>query len=218
MVELDQFTVDESTPPRMTPELLRVQVPEGYTEERIAAPAAAPPKGPEVAKPTEASGAAPTKAATDPVPVAPAIPQPPALSQGPDFELPTPGGAKVSLGSLKGNIVVLEFAGSWCLPCRHAHPELQESLGAYEGKPVKVFMLSVREKVREAAADDVRARGHTFGVLLDADAVAKQYNVRSYPTYFVLGRDGEVLKMIGGYTKGETIAEVKRVVDEALAK
>jgi thiol-disulfide isomerase/thioredoxin len=217
VMEIENLTVSSEEPSAQARELLRVAVPEGFTEDRVEIAPPPPPVLPtpvEEASPgkidefKEATGKEGVTEAINnpPQPVAPATPAEPALTQGPDFELSAPDGTKVSLASLRGNVVILEFSGSWCLPCRDAHRELAELQATMQGKPVRIYMMAVREKDPDNAAAVLSKGGYTFGVLTGADATAKAYRVKTYPTYVVLGFDGEVLKIEGIYKKGETIS------------
>lgn len=135
----------------------------------------------------------------------------------PPFELPSAAGGKVSLSSLAGNVVVLQFWGTWHLPSRAACADLQALAAQFEQQKVKVFACSVRERSDDTPRDFVRSAGYTFGVLLDADQTAETYGVVRYPTYAVIGPGGELLDTIVGYKKDETLKKLAESVARALA-
>jgi thiol-disulfide isomerase/thioredoxin len=135
----------------------------------------------------------------------------------PDFELATPTGEKVKLSSLKGSVVVLDFWGTWCLPCRQAAPEVQKLSDTFKDKGVKVFGLAVREKSDQEPTTYWQENKHTYGLLLKADDVAKTYKVRMYPTYVVIGKEGEIVHIAAGYEPGKTMPAVTDAVERALA-
>ena len=133
----------------------------------------------------------------------------------PDFELANETGEKVKLSGLHESVVVLDFWGTWCLPCRRASPELQKLVDDYKGKPVKAFGLAVRETTDEKPIAYMKEGNYTYGLLLKADEVAKLYRVKAYPTYFVVGKSGEVVYSVAGYDD-KTFPAIRRAVDAAL--
>jgi len=123
--------------------------------------------------------------------------------KAPGWELKTPGGDQVALESLQGNVVVLDFFGSWCIPAEDAAPHLQRLADHFDGKPVKVFGLACKEASPEAPQAWMEDMGVSYGLLLDADQVARTYQVRQYPTRFVIGFNGEILHTSKGFDPSE---------------
>lgn len=134
----------------------------------------------------------------------------------PDFELPAPDGQKVTLSSLRGNVVVLDFWGTWCLPCKKASPELQRLADDFKSHPVKVYGLAVREQSDDKPIAYMADNKYTYGLLLRADDVAKQYKVKVFPTYFVIGREGEIVHIATGYDPDTTFPEIRAAIQRAL--
>jgi thiol-disulfide isomerase/thioredoxin len=214
ITEISNIVVDNTNPPRMPPEMLHVTVPEGYTEDRVPPPPPPAPPAPTPDKLTRASPDAKPDAKPNPAPTGPPPPPPaPLVLKAPDFDLKDGKGQSVTLASLKGSVVVLEFGGTWCLPLRDAHPELETFTKDYKDLPVKVYMLDVREKVKANAIDDITKGSYSFGLLLDADPIAKSYSIRRYPTYVVIDKEGNINKTEGGFKKVETINAVRDAVN-----
>lgn len=135
----------------------------------------------------------------------------------PDFTLPDAEGNTVSLESLHGNVVVLDFWGTWCVPCHKASPKLQALVDHFAGKPMKVVGLAVHERDHDAPAKYMKEHGYTYDLLLDADKVAKQYKVRAYPTFYVIGADGEILATVKR-VEDDTFEKMTELIERALAK
>jgi thiol-disulfide isomerase/thioredoxin len=215
ILELSDVRADESSPPRMPQEMVRVAVPAGYTEERVAPPTApVPPKQPVAAQPEPPKGV-PTEDYQVPAP-APVEPPPPQVLTAPEFSLKTPAGDTVTLSSLRGKIVVLEFAGSWCIPLRDAHPELEDLAQRYKSKDVVVYLVNVREKSASNMVSDLSRGSFTFGLLLNGDATAAAYNIKRYPSYCVIDKDGLLKLTEAGFVKGQTMAAVGNAIEAAL--
>lgn len=204
-------TVYELTNVKVNPEIsadrFTLATPEGYKRDAMAKPivrsgspgADNPPVIPPKARPTPGDQDGP-----------------PALRTAPAFELRTIDGKTVSLASLKGNVAVLGFWGSWHRGGRLAAPELQALADRYKGKPVKVYWLALKGKDEQGIQDFLKQTGLTVGTLTDADATAKDYQVRSYPGFVVVGFDGEVLHQTGGFVAKETMGEMQKAIDSYL--
>lgn len=208
---------DLTKPTDLKPEALAFPVPEGFTEEKVTPPATATPKNAEV----PASGAVPkggdaSLPMTHPAQATPADEHVTARTPAPEFELADATGKKVSLSSLRGNVVLLDFWGTWCIPCRASHKELAAMEEGFKDKPVKVLSLAVREKSKDAPIEYMKKNNYTFGLLLDADPVAEQYHVKAYPTFVLIGQDGQVLSRFEAFKKDETIPAIKRMIEEML--
>ncbi len=111
---------------------------------------------------------------------------------GADLEKGAPG-ESVKLSKLRGNVVVIDFWGTWCVPCRQSAPLVQALSEHFKDQKVKVYGLAVRERSDAAPINAFREAKHTYGLLIRADDVAKAYKVRSYPTLVVIGKEGEIL-------------------------
>ncbi|MEO0483528.1 MAG: TlpA disulfide reductase family protein, partial [Planctomycetota bacterium] len=139
------------------------------------------------------------------------------VEMAPHFELESLAGGQITLEDLRGKIVLLDFWGTWCLPCKKASPFIQELHEDYADKRVAVYALAFR-----SPDDDVRAyfedHKYTYGSLLQADDVVRDYKVRAFPTYVLLGIHGqEIARFVGGKPE-ETFAEIRATIDQHLAE
>ncbi len=132
----------------------------------------------------------------------------------PDFELASTTGEKVKLSGLRGGVTVLDFWGTWCIPCRKASPDLQKLSESYKDKGVRVVSLAVREKDDAAPGNYMKEHNYTYTALLKGDDTAKAYKVKSYPTTFVIGPDGVIVGTMG-YEDG-FYTKLSALVDKAL--
>ncbi|QYK47631.1 MAG: redoxin domain-containing protein [Phycisphaeraceae bacterium] len=132
------------------------------------------------------------------------------------FSLRSAEGEIVSLDSLRGSVVVLDFMGSWSIQCRQSAPEVQALHERFKDRGVRVLGMSVRERSDDRPIAFFKDRGLGYTLLLGADGVASSYDVRTYPTFVVIGRGGELLGKFEKYVAGETIEQVSAMVEREL--
>ena len=125
----------------------------------------------------------------------------------PDFTLPTPYGETVKLNELRGQPVLVNFWATWCPPCRRQMPYLQAAFEE-KGQEVKFIAINVGEgsgTVRQY----IDYTGIGFTVALDRNrAVASAYNIRIYPTTFLVDEKGVIKHItLGAFrSKNEVMA------------
>jgi thiol-disulfide isomerase/thioredoxin len=132
---------------------------------------------------------------------APTPPAPRVGSAAPDFALPELGGhAALSLSSLRGRPVLVNFWATWCPYCRREMPLLARLVRLSGGR---VVVLGVDDTVAEPSVAQVRAyarRMHVnYPVLLDATgAVDSAFAVHAYPATFFVNAQGVVTGVVEG--------------------
>lgn len=118
------------------------------------------------------------------------------------FSLTTFSGNPLSLESLRGKVVMLNFWASWCVPaCYEEAPTLERTWRAYKDKGVTVVGVDVQDK--EAAAREFLSRfEHSFPNAPDPRGhVSVDYGVYGVPETFFIDRKGRVrFKHVGALT------------------
>jgi len=110
-----------------------------------------------------------------------------------DFSLDSLSGAKLSLGSLKGKLVFLNFWATWCGPCNIELPAIKVLYERLKSKGLVVLAVDLAED-RKTVERFVRAKGMQFPVVLDATGqVGALYGASSIPTTFIIDRSGKIL-------------------------
>ncbi len=137
------------------------------------------------------------------------------------FNLTNLEGKPVSLESLRGKVVVVDFWATWCGPCKASFPGMQLAVNQYKNDPEVAFVFidsweRGTDKVKNAA-DFITSKGYTFNVLMDTDdKVIASYGVSGIPTKYVLDRNGKIrFKAIGFEGSDEGLAEELSLMIEA---
>ena len=141
----------------------------------------------------------------------------PADTRPPGFSAATVDGPPLSLESLRGRVVLLNFWATWCLECRNEMPALEQLHRDYASRGLSVLAVNFRE-----APGTVRQYAHelslTMPLLVDpAGAITKSYGVIGLPTSFLIGRDGRAVARAIGPREWTTV-EARALIESLLTE
>ena len=117
-------------------------------------------------------------------------------AEAPLFAGPTPEGEEITLESLRGKIVLIDFWASWCGPCRRENPNVVRLYEQYKDQGFEILGVSLdRSKDRwvKAIADDKLTWLHLSDLKGWKSKYAQQYGVTSIPQTVLLDREGKIL-------------------------
>jgi peroxiredoxin len=121
----------------------------------------------------------------------------------PGFSLQSRDGGELSLASQKGNVVMINFWATWCVPCRQEMPHLQALYERYQSLGFELLAVNVEKDNAEGARKWLEETPVTFPVLFDPNnQVTKLYKVQTMPTTVLIGRDGTMRFIHHGYKPG----------------
>lgn len=102
------------------------------------------------------------------------------------------GGKDLKLADLKGKVVVLDFWGTWCGPCRAAMPHLKELYTKHKDAGLVVIGVHTTNGGEEMAKY-VQDEALPWPIALDVDkGTVTAFHVDSYPDYYVIDKAGNL--------------------------
>ena len=137
--------------------------------------------------------------------------------KAPAFKLTSLAGPEVTLDSLKGKVVLLDFWATWCGPCKQIMPVIQKLSEEFKDKGVAVFGVNTWEKKDDAAKKYMESKKYTYGCLLAGEDLAKTYGITGIPTLIIINKDGTIAKAEVG-AGGNVEADLRAAITAALAK
>ncbi len=136
-----------------------------------------------------AAAATPVAASPEATPGAERRPWPPGRPT-PPLVLPAWEGPAWSLASARGQVVLLNFWASWCVPCRDEMPSLELLAERHAADRLQVVAVNFRE-TDGAIQRFLDQTALSLPILRDADgAAARAWQVRIFPTTVAIGRNG----------------------------
>lgn len=124
----------------------------------------------------------------------------------PDFTAININGKKITLSEFKGKkVVILDFWASWCIPCRAGIPHLKTLYKKYNSKGLEVIAISTddnKDAWRKAINKDKSNIWQNVLITNAKDnAIRKNYQTVPIPLYFLIDKEGRVIKKWEGHTK-----------------
>ena len=134
----------------------------------------------------------------------------------PEFTATTLTGSKLSLSDYRGKVVVLNFWGSWCVPCRAEAPTLAALAAKYQPSGVSFLGVDVRDTTASALAF-----AHSFHITYpsvsdESSAITLDFTAKvpiaGTPTTLVVDRTGHIAGAVfGTVTYAELTAILAKV-------
>lgn len=136
-------------------------------------------------------------------------------TMAPPFSVKTMDGRTMSLDGLHGQVVLLDFWATWCVPCRQFLPRLQKLAADLKDEPFTLLSVSWDED-EDAWKQYVGANGMVWPQVLDADhQLSNAYGVDGLPHYFTIDADGALRSEVVGVGEDDIEARVRALLLKA---
>jgi len=121
----------------------------------------------------------------------------------------TDNGKQTSMGSLKGNVVLVNLWATWCGPCIKEMPDLSKISEELSDKNFKMIGLNVFQQEGSKKVEDFLKTNPVSYTILDANkevvdafSEADGKNIEAVPTTFIVDKNGKIAEtIIGGRSK-----------------
>lgn len=114
----------------------------------------------------------------------------------PEIALPDPDGELVSLSSLKGKYVLIDFWAAWCRPCRAENPNVVRAYNEYAEHNFEILGVSL-DKTKKAWLGAIEQDGlpwlHVSDLKFWNSIAAKTYQISSIPATYLIDPDGKII-------------------------
>jgi TonB family protein len=124
----------------------------------------------------------------------------------PDFSVTTLDGEFVTLQDLRGKVVLLDFWGTWCPPCRESTPSLVRYSKRHDPELFTIVGVAVNEPSDQGWREYVAKNKMAWPQYLDSTRkISSLFKVTGFPTYIIIDADGVIRERRTGWN-GDTMA------------
>lgn len=117
----------------------------------------------------------------------------------PEIEFEAIDGSKASLKQNKGNVILVNFWASWCLPCLEEMPQLKMLENHFGSKGFILFAINVEEQPREKVKNKISRDTMPLNLIYNvAASYLGPYKVKSLPLSILIDKESKIYKVYSG--------------------
>jgi cytochrome c biogenesis protein CcmG, thiol:disulfide interchange protein DsbE len=130
----------------------------------------------------------------------------------PNWTQTTATGAKLSLDSLRGKPVYLNFFATWCPPCNEEAPDVNALQKQYASRGLQTVGVDELENVAKAK-QFVDRFDLVYPAIVDDGTLQSQYNVNGLPVHVFIDRKGVIRKIkVGEMSKADIASSIRAIL------
>lgn len=140
-----------------------------------------------------------------------------------DFIRKDQHGKTIKLSDYRGKLVLLDFWGSWCVPCRQTHPHLKELYTQYKSKGLEIVAVANEknrdpEKAKQAWLAAIKKDDINWVHVRNDEGtgepdIVSAYGINGYPTKLLLDQNGKILMRVSTGLSDEMDVLIKQLLD-----
>jgi thiol-disulfide isomerase/thioredoxin len=171
-----------------------------------------------------ASGDAPPVSA---MPKSSGKPNPEAIDSVQGLMVPKHEGGTLKLSDLRGKVVIVDFWGTWCPPCRKQAPQLAELNKRYRDKGLAVIGMSLddQKEDQKLVNDFIKQAGINYQIAYPSRIVTDAFlkgtedetGSPPIPQLFIFGKDGKLVEHLIGERPEKGLSYLERIVTQQLS-
>jgi thiol-disulfide isomerase/thioredoxin len=116
-----------------------------------------------------------------------------------DFTMDAVEGEKLSLASMHGKTVIMDFWATWCGPCRAQHPLYEKVRERFKQNPDVVFVAVATDEDREVVAPFLKTQKWSANKVFFDPGIVKLLEISSIPTTIIMDKNGNVASRMNGF-------------------
>ncbi|MCV9386327.1 peroxiredoxin family protein [Reichenbachiella ulvae] len=117
-------------------------------------------------------------------------------AEAPEISLPNPNGEIITLSSLRGKYVLIDFWAAWCRPCRMENPNVVKMYEKYHDKGFDILGVSLDRK-KESWVQAIQQDGLNWNHVSDLQyfnsEAAQLYQINSIPATYLIDPEGKII-------------------------
>ncbi len=135
--------------------------------------------------------------------------------KAPDWKLPLISGDSISLNSLKGKYVLLDFWFIGCGGCFQSIPTLNELQEKYENNGLMVIGVNCYSNHREKIEEYCHSNNMNYTNVWNGDLITKHYKINAAPIFYLIDKEGKIIYRQIGHNKMKLKQNIEEIITNA---